>query len=157
MPVYAGSKLVQLVGAHYWRKQLGDKAHVVAVSPGALSGRPALGLTPTTGMIPGTGLGRHTGMSMPTDSPDAKSVETGAWPPLLFRHGQLPFAGAASLVAAFKVNEWPSDPQQVFLTSWGEWWAPKEIEQSLDPALQEQWCPSQAEMEREYGLQREAS
>jgi hypothetical protein len=62
--VYPGSKFVQLLGAHWWRRQLGDACTVIAVSPG---------------LIPATGLGRHTGMPLPANHPDAKSVAQGRY------------------------------------------------------------------------------
>lgn len=43
-PVYGATKFIQLLGAHWWRRQLGSSATVLAVSPG---------------MVGGTGLGRH--------------------------------------------------------------------------------------------------
>jgi NAD(P)-dependent dehydrogenase (short-subunit alcohol dehydrogenase family) len=63
MAVYAASKFVQLLGAHWWRRELGTACTVLAVSPG---------------LIPGTGLARHSDHKLPTDHPDAKSVAEGS-------------------------------------------------------------------------------
>ncbi|KAI9147616.1 Protochlorophyllide reductase A, chloroplastic [Paramyrothecium foliicola] len=60
--VYAETKFLQFLGAHWWRRQLKGQCDVVAVSPG---------------MIPNTGLGRE-GISIPDNLPDAKSVPEGA-------------------------------------------------------------------------------
>lgn len=60
--VYCQSKLVNLLAAHWWRRQLTGQCTVVAVSPG---------------LIPGTGLGRGGGM-IPAGLPDAKTVPEGA-------------------------------------------------------------------------------
>lgn len=58
--VYSASKFAQLLGAHYWRREL-PGCTVVAVSPG---------------LIPGTTLaGRDMGLTM--DMPDAKTVPEG--------------------------------------------------------------------------------
>lgn len=65
--------------------------------------------------------------------PDAKSVPE----------------GAASLLRAFTVNEFPQDPEQIFLTSWGEWWGKDVYELSLDEKLQDKWCLSKEEIEKE--------
>lgn len=61
---YSASKYAQLLGAHYWRRQLGSSATVVAVSPG---------------LIPGTGLGRYSGFNIPSNVPDAKSIQEGIY------------------------------------------------------------------------------
>lgn len=62
MNVYCATKFVQLLGAHWWRRELAGKCDVVACSPG---------------LIPGTGLGRDSGMKLTMDMPDAKPVTTG--------------------------------------------------------------------------------
>lgn len=121
MTVYPATKFVQLLGAHWWRRQLAGQCAVVAVSPG---------------LIPGTGLGRGARFQMPPNLPDAKSVPE----------------GAESILRAFDRNDFPEDPDQIFLTSWGEWW-PKEVyEKTLDKDLQEKWCPSKEAIERDEGL-----
>ena len=65
--------------------------------------------------------------------PDAKSVPE----------------GAASLLRAFTVNEFPQDPEQIFLTSWGEWWGKDVYDLSLDEKLQDKWCLSKEEIEKD--------
>ncbi|KAG6010525.1 hypothetical protein E4U21_005876 [Claviceps maximensis] len=62
-PVYAATKFIQLLGAHWWRRQLQGKCDVVAVSPG---------------FVPNTGLGRGGGLKLPTGAPDAKTPSQGA-------------------------------------------------------------------------------
>jgi NAD(P)-dependent dehydrogenase (short-subunit alcohol dehydrogenase family) len=62
LALYAGTKFVQLLGAHWWRRQLAGSCTVLAVSPG---------------LIPGTGLGRGSGFNIPPGLPDAKSVPEG--------------------------------------------------------------------------------
>jgi len=113
---YSASKFIQLLSAHWWRRQLGDKAVVVAVSPG---------------MIPGTGLNRDGVVKMPDNLPDAKSIPE----------------GAQSMYRAFVRDDLPKDPEQIFLTSWGEWWSKDVYELSLDKALQDKWSPSREEIE----------
>lgn len=60
--VYSSSKFVQMLGAQYWRRQLGDQASVIAVSPG---------------LIPNTGIMRHNDYELTSDMPDAKTVPEG--------------------------------------------------------------------------------
>jgi hypothetical protein len=60
--VYAATKFIGLLGAHWWRRELGDKATVVAVSPG---------------LIPATGIARGYNLNLPVNSPDAKSPAEG--------------------------------------------------------------------------------
>lgn len=60
--LYGETKFVQLLGAHWWRRELRGKCEVLAVSPG---------------LIPGTGLGRGMNMDLPASMPDAKSVPEG--------------------------------------------------------------------------------
>lgn len=60
--------------------------------------------------------------------------------------------GAQSILRAFTRDDFPSDPDQIFLTSWGEWWSKETIEKSLDKKLQDKWSPSQAEIESEGGI-----
>ncbi|KAB5582246.1 hypothetical protein GE09DRAFT_262030 [Coniochaeta sp. 2T2.1] len=119
--LYSETKFVQLLGAHWWRRQLAGKATVVAVSPG---------------LIPGTGLGRGSGTTLTNDMPDAKTVPE----------------GAANILRAFTKDDFPEDPDQIFLTSWGEWWSKDVFAHSLDKDLQDKWCPSKEEIEREEGL-----
>ncbi|KAK4099470.1 NAD(P)-binding protein [Parathielavia hyrcaniae] len=119
--LYAQTKFVQLLGAHWWRRQLKGQATVVAVSPG---------------LIPGTGIGRGSGMKLTMDMPDAKPVSE----------------GAQSILRAFTRDDLPEDPEQIFLTSWGEWWNKDVYGLTLDRALQDKWCPSKEVMEQEAGL-----
>ncbi|TFB06708.1 hypothetical protein CCMA1212_000623 [Trichoderma ghanense] len=121
MDVYSASKFVQLLNAHWWRRQLAAQCDVVAVSPG---------------LIPGTGLGRGNKMKLTMDMADAKPVAT----------------GAQSILAAFTRSDFPSDPDQIFLTSWGEWWGKDVIEKSLDKELQDKWSWSKEEIEKEAGI-----
>lgn len=59
--IYSESKFVQLLGAHWWRRQL-PECRVVAVSPG---------------LIPQTGIARHGSLKLTMDMPDAKTVPEG--------------------------------------------------------------------------------
>ncbi|KAK3401836.1 hypothetical protein B0T20DRAFT_450784 [Sordaria brevicollis] len=120
--VYAETKFVQLLGAHWWRRKLRETAcDVVAVSPG---------------LIPGTGIGRGSGMVLSMEMKDAKSVEE----------------GAQSILRAFTRDDFPEDPDRIFLTSWGEWWDSETIGKTLDQKLQDRWCPEKEDLEAEEGL-----
>ncbi|KAJ4420320.1 hypothetical protein N0V82_004419 [Gnomoniopsis sp. IMI 355080] len=119
--IYSDSKFVQLLAAHWWRRQLQGSCDVVAVSPG---------------LIPQTSLSRYVNIGLSMSMPDAKTVPE----------------GAQSILRAFTRDDFPSDPDQIFLTSWGEWWSRETIEKSLDKALQDKWSPSQAEIEKDEGI-----
>ncbi|KAG6011273.1 hypothetical protein E4U43_008447 [Claviceps pusilla] len=119
--VYAATKFIQLLGAHWWRRQLQGQCEVVAVSPG---------------FIPDTGLGRNGGLKLPARSPDAKTVPQ----------------GAASVLEAFSRSDFPEDPDRIFLTSWGEWWAREIIEKTVDKDLQDEWCPSKTDLDKDAGM-----
>jgi hypothetical protein len=57
--------------------------------------------------------------------------------------------GAASVLRAFTRDDFPADPDRIFLTSWGEWWGREEIAVSLDKELQDRWSPGREDIERE--------
>ncbi|KAJ5773658.1 Short-chain dehydrogenase/reductase SDR [Penicillium paradoxum] len=114
--VYSASKFTQLLGAHYWRRNL-PTCKVVAVSPG---------------LIPNTKLAQHDSLRLTMDMPDAKTVPE----------------GARNILRAVTADDLPADPEQIFLTSWGEWWPKDVYALSLDAALQDRWCPSKEEIER---------
>lgn len=61
--IYCETKFTQLLGAHWWRRQLAGQCDVVAVSPG---------------LIPGTGISRGHGLKITMDMSDAKTVSEGA-------------------------------------------------------------------------------
>lgn len=61
--IYCETKFTQLLGAHWWRRQLAGQCDVVAVSPG---------------LIPGTGISRGHGLKITMDMTDAKPVPEGA-------------------------------------------------------------------------------
>lgn len=123
LDLYSESKFVQLLGAHWWRRQLKGTNDVVAVSPG---------------FIPETGIRRYITSEQPSmNMPDAKSVPV----------------GAQSLLRAFTRSDFPEDPDQIFLTSWGEWWPVDILGGSEDKKLQDKWCLSKEEIEKEEGLE----
>ncbi|KAI2631596.1 hypothetical protein GGS21DRAFT_491496 [Xylaria nigripes] len=119
---YTASKFIQLLGAHWWRRQLLGICTVIAVSPG---------LIPSTGIIRGTPMAAQM-----AQHPDAKSVEE----------------GADNVLRAFFRDDMPEDPEQIFLTSWGEFWPKDVYGLTLDKALQEKWSPSQDVIENEEGI-----
>ncbi|KAI0403500.1 hypothetical protein F4802DRAFT_571652 [Xylaria palmicola] len=88
------------------------------------------------GLIPNTGLARGSGMKIPDGLPDAKSVPE----------------GAQSILAAFTRDDLPEDPEQIFLTSWGEWWPKETYGLTLDKSLQEKWSPSLESIEKDEGV-----
>lgn len=57
--------------------------------------------------------------------------------------------GAQSILAAFTRNDFPEDAEQIFLTSWGEWWPKENFQLSLDKELQNKWSVSKEVIERE--------
>lgn len=116
--VYSATKFIQLLSAHWWRRQLQDTNIVVAVTPARIS----------------TGITRYAPEKM--NMTGAGTVQQ----------------GGKSIRAAFKIQEFPEDPEQIFLTEKAEW-APKELyAPSLDKALQDKWCPSVAEIEKSEGI-----
>lgn len=117
---YSETKFAQLLGAHWWRRQL-PECNIVAVSPG---------------LIPLTGIARYGGFNLSMAMPDAKTVPE----------------GAQSILRAFTRTDFPADPEQIFLTSWGEWWPKSVYERTLDKKLQDKWCPSKEKIEEEEGL-----
>lgn len=119
--IYSASKFTQLLGAHWWRRELKGQCDVVAVSPG---------------LIPNTGLGRYSNFKISEDMPDAKSVAT----------------GAKSIIEVLKRNDFPEDPDRIFLTSWGEWWSRDTIAMSCDKELQDKWSFSKEEIEKDAGI-----
>lgn len=88
------------------------------------------------GLIPNTKLAQSLNLSM--DMPDAKTIPE----------------GAENLLRAFSADL-PSDHEQIFLTSWGEWWPKDVYALSLDPVLRSKWCPSRDEIEKTEGLSAE--
>jgi hypothetical protein len=52
-------------------------------------------------------------------------------------------------VAAFTRDDFPADPDVIFLASWGEWWSKDHYKLSLDKALQDKWAPSKELIESE--------
>jgi hypothetical protein len=78
--LYSGTKFIQLLGAHWWRRQLQGQCRVVVVSPGKyLRMICGLNIDVLVGLIPSTGLGRN--IDAPTLSAemmkDAKTPEEG--------------------------------------------------------------------------------
>ncbi|KAJ7745992.1 hypothetical protein B0H16DRAFT_1321372 [Mycena metata] len=123
LQVYTHSKLVQLLSAHWWRRQLASKCTVVAVSPG---------------FIPNTGLSAGAGLKFTMDMPGAKPVSE----------------GMHSILRAFARDDFPEDPDRIFLTDGGEWWGREELAVTLDKDLQDKWSPSREQIEQEEGIAR---
>ncbi|KAJ7749993.1 hypothetical protein B0H16DRAFT_1318952, partial [Mycena metata] len=119
------SKLVQLLSAHWWRRQIADKCTVVAVSPG---------------FIPSTGLSAGAGLKFTMDMPGAKLND-----PL----------GGSNILRAFAGDDFPEDSDCIVLTDGGEWWGREELAVTLDKDLQDKWCPSREKIGQEEGIARE--
>ncbi|KAJ5384272.1 Short-chain dehydrogenase/reductase SDR [Penicillium concentricum] len=83
------------------------------------------------GLVPNTRLSERSGLVLTMDMPDAKTVPE----------------GAQNILRAFTVDL-PADPEDIFLTSWGEWWPKDVYALSLDPALQDKWCLSKEDIEK---------
>ena len=118
--LYSATKFIQLLNAHYWRRQLKDSCEVLAVSPG---------------LIPDTNIARYIDFEFTMDMPDAKTVPE----------------GASNILRAVHIDgkEFPEDHEQIFLTSWGEWWGSDVYALTLDKALQDKYSPGREEIERE--------
>jgi hypothetical protein len=132
---YCNTKFTGLLGAQWWRRQLADTNDVVAVSPG---------------LIPGTGLAGRMGIT--ADMADAKSIPEGKLCTIVLGRVTDCVTGAQSVLAALTRSDFPEDRDRIFLTSWGEWWEKSVIEKSTDKELQDKWCPSKEEIEREAGI-----
>ncbi|KAI9930833.1 hypothetical protein ASPWEDRAFT_154019 [Aspergillus wentii DTO 134E9] len=86
------------------------------------------------GLIPSTKLATSMGLTM--DMADAKTIPE----------------GAQNLLRAFAATDLPSDPEQLFLTSWGEWWPKDVYALALDQGLQKKWCLGREQIEKDGGL-----
>lgn len=98
-------------------------------------------------------------MNITMDMPDAKPLDVGKRNSVHIAFGKVEVAkslnrtiGAANILRAFTQDDFPDDPEQIFLTSWGEWWSKDVYAESLDKALQDKWCPGKEEIEQEDGL-----
>lgn len=113
------------------------------------------------GLIPQTGLSRYGAVSVSMSMPDAKSVPEGK-PCLgvLLRVCYISdkslmepfFTGVQSILRALIRDDFPDDLEQIFLASWGEWWGKDMYERTLDKELQDRWCPSREDIEKEAGI-----
>lgn len=61
--------------------------------------------------------------------------------------------GARSILAAFTREDFPADPDQIFLTSWGEWWSKDVYGKSLNKNLQDKWSPTKKQIEKDEGFE----
>ncbi|QDS68837.1 hypothetical protein FKW77_007090 [Venturia effusa] len=138
--IYPATKFIQLLSAHWWRRELEGKCTVLAVSPDSLYGLEVDGPNEfrCTGFIPTTGLSRNVDLVVPPSvMKDAKTIEE----------------GASSILTAFTRTDLPDDVEQIFLTSWGEWWPKDRFGLTLDRALQDEWAFERERIEREEGVE----
>lgn len=60
--------------------------------------------------------------------------------------------GAANILRAFTCDDFPEDSEQIFLSSWGEWWSKDVYSLTLDKKLQDKWCASKEDLEKDEGV-----
>lgn len=60
--------------------------------------------------------------------------------------------GGEAVLRAFSREDLPEDPEQMFLTSWGEWWPKDVYKLALDKELQNKWSPSKQDIEKDEGI-----
>ncbi|TLD35836.1 NAD(P)-binding protein [Venturia nashicola] len=122
--IYPATKFVQLLSAHWWRRELTGQCEVLAVSPGKYKSHHGKQGS----------WQRNVDLVVPEHvMKDAKSMEE----------------GARSILAAFTRSDFPEDMDQIFLTSWGEWWPKDKFQLSLNKELQDKWAVSKETIEKE--------
>lgn len=58
------------------------------------------------------------------------------------------------MIEAFHRSDFPKDnANAIALASWGDWWEPETYEAAFDEKLQDQWAPSQEQIEKEERVQ----
>ncbi|KAK8091590.1 hypothetical protein PG997_001951 [Apiospora hydei] len=58
--------------------------------------------------------------------------------------------GTRSLLRAFTCMDMPEDPDRIFLSCRGEWWAASKIHHTLDKELQNKWSPGKEALRLEW-------
>lgn len=91
-------------------------------------------------------------MGIKADMADAKSIPEGRPCAIVLGRVTDCVIGAQSVLAAMTRSDFPEDRDRIFLTSWGEWWEKSVIENSTDKELQDRWCPSKEDIEREADI-----
>jgi hypothetical protein len=56
--------------------------------------------------------------------------------------------GAQNILHAVATTDFPRDPEQVFLTSWGEWWSKNVYGLTFNQELQDKWSAIREEIEK---------